>query len=86
MIVCGSFHATRTKGTVSVCDTACNIGNTSLSSAVPCCMSMQRESKPWRAITSAVMPWAMDNQPIVAHLPSRHICLILFGRICCPPV
>ncbi len=36
MIAAGSFQATRTIGTVSVCEMACNIGPTSLISFVPC--------------------------------------------------
>src|SRR5712691_10218080 len=80
MIVAGSFHGTLTTGTVSVCEIACSIGHTSLMSVVPCCMSTQRASKPWRAMTSAVNPWDTDSQPRVTNFPSRHICLILFGR------
>src|SRR5215208_5600877 len=81
MMVAGSFHGTRTTGTVSVCETAWSMGKTSLMLVVPCCMSTHSASKPWRAITSAVSPWDTESQPIVTHLPSRHICLILFGRI-----
>ena len=86
MMVAGSFHATRTTGTVSVCEIACSIGQRSLMSVVPCCMSTQRVSKPWRAITSAVNPWDTESQPMVTHRPSRHICLILFGRTVAPRV
>jgi hypothetical protein len=53
-------------------------------SVVPCCMSTQRASKPWRAITSAVNPWDTESQPNVTNFPSRHICLILFGRTVAP--
>jgi hypothetical protein len=28
-----------------------------------------------------VKPFEMESQPMVTHLPSRHICLIRFGRI-----
>src|SRR5438034_5619977 len=80
MIVAGSFHGTRTTGTVSVCETACSMGQRLAMSVVPCCMSTQRASKPWRAITSAVNPWDTESQPRVTHLLSRHICLILLGR------
>src|SRR4030095_11584963 len=84
MMVAGSFHGTRTTGTVSVCEMACSIGHTSFMSVSPCCMSTQRASKPWRAITSAVKPWDTDSQPRVTNFPSRHICLILFGRTVAP--
>ncbi len=84
MIVGGSFHGTRTTGTVSVCEIACSIGQTPFISVVPCCMSTQRASKPWRAITSAVNPWDTESQPRVTNFPSRHICLILFGRTVAP--
>jgi hypothetical protein len=56
MMAAGSFQATRTTGTVSVCEIACNSGATSFISDVPCCRSTQRASKPWRAMTSAVSP------------------------------
>src|SRR6185503_12071861 len=84
MIVAGSFHGTRTTGTVSVWEMACSIGQTSFMSVNPCCMSITRASKPWRAITSAVKPWDTESQPSVAHLLSRQICLILFGRTVAP--
>src|ERR1700735_1679736 len=84
MMVAGSFHATRTTGTVSVCEIACSMGPTSFISAVPCCRSTHRASKPWRAMTSAVRPWDTESQPSVTHLPACHICLILFGRIVTP--
>src|SRR5262245_60333932 len=84
MMVAGSFHGTRTTGTVSVCEIACSIGQTSFISVVPCCMSMHRVSKPCRAITSAVNPWEIESQPIVTYRPARHICLILFGRTVTP--
>ena len=84
MMVGGSFHGTRTIGTVSVCEIACSIGHTSFMSVVPCCMSTQRASKPWRAITSAVKPWDTESQPRVTNFPSRHICLILFARTVAP--
>src|SRR5437773_90023 len=86
MIVAGSFHGTRTTGTVSVCEIAWSIGQTSLMSVVPCCMSTQRASKPCRAMTSAVNPWETESQPSVTNRPSRHICLILFGRTVAPRV
>src|SRR4051794_8304674 len=86
MIAAGSFHATRTTGTVSVCEIACSIGRTSFISAVPCCRSMHRASNPCRAMTSAVIPSDTESQPSVTHRPSRHICLILFGRIVTPLV
>src|SRR5580692_4297438 len=35
-------------------------------------------------MTSAVNPWDTESQPSVTHCPSRHICLILFGRIVPP--
>ena len=54
MIAAGSFHATRTTGTVSVCEIACSMGRTSPISAVPCCRSTHSASNPWCAITSAV--------------------------------
>jgi hypothetical protein len=81
MMVAESFHGTRTTGTVSVCEMACSIGQTSDMSVVPCCMSTHRVSKPWRAITSAVKPWEIESQPMVTHVSSRHNCLIRFGRI-----
>ena len=81
MMVAGSLDATRTTGTVSVCDTACSMGQRLAMSVRPCCMSMTRASKPCRAMTSAVKPFEMESQPMVTHLPSRHICLIRFGRI-----
>src|SRR5207245_10200066 len=80
MIVGGSFHGTRTTGTVSVCEIACSIGQTSLMSVVPYCMSTQRASKPWRAITSAVKTGDTERQPRGTNFPTRHIYLILFGR------
>jgi hypothetical protein len=46
MIVGGSFHGTRTTGTVSVWEMACSIGHTSFMSVVPCCMSTHSVSKP----------------------------------------
>ena len=46
IIAAGSFHATRTNGTVSVCDIACSIGRTSFISDVPCCKSTHKASKP----------------------------------------
>ena len=81
MICAGSFHETRTTGTVSVWQTACSIGATSFISFSPCCRSTHSASKPWRAITSAVKPCEIDSQPSVTHLPSRHISLILFLRM-----
>src|SRR5919197_3138991 len=36
-------------------------------------------------MTSAVNPWDTESHPSVGHLPARHICLILFGRIVLPP-
>src|SRR5215831_18260769 len=86
MMVAGSFHGTRTTGTVSVCEIACSIGQTSFISVVPCCMSMHRVSKPCRAMISAVNPWEIESQPIVTYCPARHICLILFGRTVAPLV
>src|SRR5665213_2369475 len=86
MMEAGSFHATRTTGTVSVCEIAWSMGPTSFISAVPCCRSTHRASKPWRAMTSAVNPWDTESQPRVAHFPSRHSCLILFGRMAVPLV
>src|ERR687892_687991 len=86
MMVAGSFQGTRTTGTVSVCEIACSIGQTSFMSVSPCCMSTTRASKPWRAMTSAVKPWETESQPSVTNLPSRHICLILFGRTVAPRV
>jgi len=84
MMVAGSFHGTRTTGTVSVCEIACSIGQTSFMSVSPCCMSTTSASKPWRAMISAVNPWDTESQPIVTNRPSRQICLILFGRILAP--
>src|SRR4030095_9540494 len=84
MIVGGSFHGTRTTGTVSVCEMACSIGHTSFMSVSPCCMSTTSASKPWRAMTSAVNPWDTESHPIVTHFPSLHICFILFGRTVVP--
>src|SRR5712691_8525463 len=81
MIVAGSFHGTRTTGTVSVWEIAWSMGHTSFMSVRPCCMSTTRTSKPWRAMISAVNPWETESQPIVTHLPSRQICFILFARI-----
>ncbi len=78
MIAAGSFQATRTTGTVSVCEIACSIGATSLISAVPCWRSTHRASKPCRAMTSAVNPWDTESQPSVTHFFARHISLILF--------
>ena len=46
MMMAGSFHGTRTTGTVSVCEIACSIGQRSLKSVSPCCMSTQSASKP----------------------------------------
>src|SRR5436189_124056 len=54
MIVAGSFHGTRTTGTVSVCEIACSIGHTSFMSVSPCCMSTTSASKPWRADGAAL--------------------------------
>src|SRR5262249_5650016 len=85
MIVAGSFHATRTTGTVSVCEIACSIGHRFAMSVRPCCMSTTRASNPWRAMTSAVKPLEIDSQPILTQRPSRHSCLLLFGRILAPP-
>ncbi len=85
MIAAGSFQATRTTGTVSVCEIACSMGRTSPNSAVPCCMSTHSASKPWRAIISAEKPWDMESHPKVAHFPSRHILLTLLFRIGNPP-
>ena len=84
MMAAGSFHATRTNGTVSVCEMACSMGRTLPSSEVPCCKSTHSASKPWRAMISAEKLWAMESQPKVEGLPSRHICLILFSRIVAP--
>ena len=84
MMAAGSFQATRTTGTVSVCEIACSIGATSFISAVPCCRSTHRASKPWRAMTSALKPCATESQPSVTHWLAFHICLILFGRIGVP--
>src|SRR5256884_2158465 len=86
MIVAGSSHGPRTTGAVSDCEIAWSIGQTSLMSVVPCCMSTQRASKPCRAMTSAVNPWENESQPSVTNRPSRHICLILFGRTVAPRV
>src|SRR2546428_399486 len=86
MIVGGSFHGTRTTGTVSVCEIACSIGQTSFMSVSPCCMSTTRASNPCRAMTSAVNPWDTESHPSVTHFLSRHICLILFGRTVAPRV
>src|SRR2546425_12372535 len=86
MMVAGSFHGPHTTGTVSVCEIACSIGQTSFISVVPCCMSMHRVSKPCNAMTSAVNPWEIESQPIVTYCPARHICLILFGRTVAPRV
>jgi hypothetical protein len=80
MLVAGSFHGTRTTGTVSVCEMVCSIGQTSVISVVPCGMSRHRGSKPYRAMPSAVNPWAIESQPIVTYCPARPIGLILFGR------
>ena len=84
MIAAGSFHATRTTGTVSVCEIACSIGHRLAMSVSPCCMSTTSASKPCRAMTSAVKPLETESQPMVTHLFSRHICFILFGRIVAP--
>jgi hypothetical protein len=84
MMAAGSFHATRTTGTVSVCETAWSIGQRLAMSVRPCCMSTTSASNPWRAMTSAVNPLDTDSQPMVTHLLSRHICLILFARIIAP--
>jgi hypothetical protein len=46
MMVAGSFQATRSTGTVSVCEIACSKGPTYFISAVPCCKSMHSASKP----------------------------------------
>ena len=86
MMMAGSFHGTRTTGTVSVWEIACSIGQRSLKSVSPCCMSTQSASKPWRAMTSAVKPLGTESQPRDTHLFSRHICLIRFGRIIAPRV
>jgi hypothetical protein len=86
MIVAGSFHGTRTMGTVSVWEMACSIGHTSFMSVRPCCMSTQSASKPCRAMISAVKPWDTESQPSVTNRPSRQICLILFGRTVTPRV
>jgi hypothetical protein len=86
MIVAGSFHGTRTIGTVSVCEIACSIGHTSFMSVSPCCMSTHSASKPWRAMTSAVKPCETESQPSVTKRPSLQICLILFGRTVTPRV
>src|SRR5262249_12326024 len=85
MMAAGSFQATRTTGTVSVCEIACNIGATSLISDVPCCRSTHRASKPWRAMTSAVKPCETESQPSVGHFLARHISLILFRRMALLP-
>jgi len=54
MIVAGSFHATRTTGTVSVCEIACSMGQTLFISAVPCCKSMPNPaSRTYPLATSA---------------------------------
>src|SRR4030095_4341243 len=84
MMAAGSFHATRTTGTVSVCEMACSIGQRFAMSVRPCCMSTWRASNPWRAMISAVNGCEIDSHPIVTHCLSRHICLILFGRILTP--
>src|SRR5215475_5411647 len=86
MIMAGSFHGTRTTGTVSVCEIACIIGKRLDSSFKPCCRSTQSASKPWRAMTSAVKLLGTESQPSVTHFPSRQICLILFVRTVVPPV
>src|SRR5262249_27327821 len=86
MMAAGSFHATRTTGTVSVCEIACSRGPTSFISEVPCWRSTHRASKPWRAMTSAVNPWETEIQASVTHWPACHICLILLGRIVAPLV
>src|SRR5215813_5010171 len=86
MIMAGSFHGTRTTGTVSVCEIACIIGKRLDSSLRPCCRSTQSASKPWRAMTSAVKLLGTESQPSVTHFPSRQICLILFVRTVVPPV
>ena len=82
MIVAGSFHGTRTTGTVSVCDIACSIGQRSAMSVVPCCMSTQSASNPCRAMTSAVKPCDTDSQPSVTHFLSRHSLLDLVRSHC----
>src|ERR671918_1487917 len=81
MMAAGSFHATRTTGTVSVCEIACSIGQRLAMSVRPCCMSTTSASKPCRAITSAVKPLETESQPIVTHRFSRQSCLILFARM-----
>ena len=86
MMMAGSFHGTRTTGTVSVWEIACSIGQRSPKSVSPCCMSTQSASKPWRAMTSAVKPLGTESQPRDTHLFSRHSCLIRFGRIVAPRV
>ena len=81
MIEGGSFQATRTTGTTSVCEIACSIGRTLFHSLVPCWRSMQSASKPpWRAITSAVKLLATESQPRVTHFLAAHSSLILFLR------
>ena len=83
MMVAGSFHGTRTNGTVGLRDRLHR--QRWFISTVPCWRSTQSASKPpWRAITSAENPWAMDSQPNVAHLLLRQISLILFARIAIP--
>ena len=81
MMAAGSFQATRTTGTVSVCEMACSIGATSLISDRPCCRSTHSASKPSRAITSAVKVWDTESQPSDTHCPACHFCLILFCRM-----
>ncbi len=69
MIVGGSFHGTRTTGTVSVCEMAWSIGHTSFMSVSPCCMSTTSASKPCRAMISAVNPWDTESHPMVTARP-----------------
>ncbi len=86
MMIEGSFHGTRTKGIVDVVEIACSIGTAVPKSVAPCCVSTQSQSKPWCAITSALMLLGMLSQPPIWGLPASRFCLTVFGRMRVPPL
>src|SRR5215210_7607089 len=82
----GSFHGTRTKGTVSVVEIACSICTRLASSTGPCCMSTVRLSHPACAITSAEKELGTCNHPFTTVPPSRQMLFRRFSLILVSPL
>src|SRR5438270_573965 len=76
----GSFHGTRTSGTVLVVEMPCSIVTIVWYSIMPCCMSTTRESQPACAMTSAEKLEGTPSQLFTTALPSAQICLMRFSR------